>query len=187
MGCLCILSEPPWSLSSVWYHRLLYQTLLHPTVLTPKSIVPIIGSISLVHGQSCCGHSLISLPQCAQHGLALEDHPNISTGPEYSGMHNFRKSMICPCYSTAMGDALGSSFFPCPIQGVITFKALNGIGPRCLRHCLSLRVSACFTNRMGIQIPSLRCCHLTRPRKCFLVAVPDLWHNIPPLPIFLVY
>lgn len=62
--------------------------------------------------------SVVSLPQYALCGLAFEDHPNISTGPEYSGMHNFRKPVICPCYSTAMGDALGSSFFPNLIQGV---------------------------------------------------------------------
>lgn len=62
--------------------------------------------------------SIVSLPQFALHGLAFEDHPNISTGPEYSGMHNFRKPMISPCYSTAVGEALGSSFFPGPIQCV---------------------------------------------------------------------
>lgn len=71
-----------------------------------------------MRSHSCPGHLVFGLPQCALHGVILEEDSKVVAGIEYSCTDNFRSPWDGPCNTTVAQTALVADLLPYLIQSV---------------------------------------------------------------------
>lgn len=110
-----------------------------------------------LHTQSCFGHFPSGLLQYSLHGVALEEHPEVSVSTKCNRLVNYGCASSFPCYTFAPANLL-----PGAKQGAGNMEPgyLRDLIPTVSIHPIRLG------RRSMLQTLLIKDCHLRGPRKC---------------------